>query len=189
MDGGGWGRSGDADGLRRAESQGCRSTGFRYPDLLPTGYQRSPYLQELRLQPRAQSQMSAAGAATSPAFPAATLAASHRIRAETSPCAPPGGQRVPDCLRARPRTPPFVREELGPGPSSTEGCSGGTASALKSNSQTSSLGILFSQLILDAPSGEWHSVSQDLEPELSRVCPLNDPFIYELLGTGICPQL
>lgn len=70
---------------------------------------KSVNLQELQLQPWAQSQMSAPGAATSPASPAAALAASRRIRAETSPCAPPGGQRVPDGLRARPRTPPCVR--------------------------------------------------------------------------------
>lgn len=91
----GWRGMGQVGGCRWTEEGGIEggaagwasATGFCYP----TGCPRSPYLQELRLQPWAQSQMSAPGAATSLASPAAPLAASHRIRAETSPCAPPGG--------------------------------------------------------------------------------------------------
>lgn len=67
------------------------------------------YLRGRGLRPWAQSVLSAAGAATSPASPAAPLAASRRIRAETSPCASPGGRRAPAILRARPRAPPFAR--------------------------------------------------------------------------------
>lgn len=62
-------------------------------------------------------------------------------------------------------------------------------SALRNNSQSQSLGTLFPPLILGVPSAEWHSVSQDLEPELWQVCPVNDPFICDFLGSGICPQL
>lgn len=132
------------------------ATGFCHS----TGCPRSPYLQELRLQPWAQSQMSAPGAATSPASPAAPLAASRRIRAETSPCAPPGGQRVPGGLRARPRTPPCVR---GAGTRSQQHrwmlrCHR-APNALRIKLQNQRLGTLFSPLILDAPSGQWHSVS------------------------------
>lgn len=67
------------------------------------------YLRGRGLRPWAQSVLSAAGAATSPASPAAPLAASRRIRAETSPSASPGGRRAPAILRARPRAPPFAR--------------------------------------------------------------------------------
>lgn len=35
VNGGGWGRSEDADGQRRAESRGCRPTAFHDPVLLP----------------------------------------------------------------------------------------------------------------------------------------------------------
>lgn len=145
----------EESGIKGGAAGWASETGFCYP----TGYPRSPYLEELGLQPRAQSQMSAPGAATSLASPAAPLAASRRIRAETSPCAPPGGQRVPGGLRARPRTPPCVREA-------------GTRTqqlrrmlrchspphALRIKLQNQSLGTLFSPLILDTPSEEWHSV-------------------------------
>lgn len=63
------------------------------------------------------------------------------------------------------------------------------SSALRNNSQSQSLGTLFPHLFLGVPSAEWHSVSRDLEPELWQVCPVNDPFIYDFLGSGICPQL
>lgn len=143
-------------GIEGGASGWASATGFCYP----TGCRRSPYLQELRLQPWAQSQMSAPGAATSLASPAAPLAASRRIRAETSPCAPPGGQRVPGGLRARPRTPPCVRgagtriQQHGwmlrcPSP----------LNALRIKLQNQRLETLFSPLNLDSPSGEWHSVS------------------------------
>lgn len=80
--------------------------GFHDPRCAPTPI--SPvsgitYLQGLGLRPWAQSVLSAAGAATSSASPAAPLAASRRIRAETSPCAPPGGgaPRHPACASPR----------------------------------------------------------------------------------------
>lgn len=86
--------------------------GFHDPRSTPTPISllfALAYLQGLGLRPWVQSVLSAAGAATSPESPAAPLAASRRIRAETSPCASPGGQRAPDTLRARPRAPPFAR--------------------------------------------------------------------------------
>lgn len=160
----GWRGMGQVGGCRWTEERGIEggaaglasATGFCYP----TGCPRSPYLQELRLQPWVQSQMSAPGAATSLASPAAPLAASRRIRAETSPCAPPGGQRVPGGLRARPRTPPSVR---GAG-TRTQQHRGmlrchRAPNTLRIKLQNQRLGALFSPLILDDSSGEWHSVS------------------------------
>lgn len=79
---------------------------FHDPRCAPTPISPVPgitYLQGLGLRPWAQSVLSAAGAATSSASPAAPLAASRRIRAETSPCAPPGGgaPRHPACASPR----------------------------------------------------------------------------------------
>lgn len=109
---GGWGPVG---GWRRAEEGGNKGVsldGFPRPPFYRTPtcpVSALAYLRGRGLRPWAQSVLSVAGAATSPASPAAPLAASRRIRAETGPCASPGGRRGPAVLRARPRAPPFAR--------------------------------------------------------------------------------
>lgn len=101
---------GDRSGMKtrkgEGEKRGYLLMGFHDPRCAPAPISLVSgitYLQGLGLRPWAQSVLSAAGAATSSASPAAPLAASRRIRAETSPCAPPGGgaPRHPACASPR----------------------------------------------------------------------------------------
>lgn len=121
VDGGGWDRSRDADGLRRAESKGVPLVGLPRP-----GSARA----------HLTSRSSGSSPGRSPRCPLPAPPLPSRPLQHLSLPAAALGQRL---ARARPRAasaspaacvrapePLPAYEELGPGPSSTDGCSGAT---------------------------------------------------------------
>lgn len=159
VDGGGWDRSGGADGLNRAESKGVPLVGPPRPG--------SATLPGARAHLTSRSSSSSPGRSPRCLLPAPPLRP--RPLQQLSPPAAALGQRL---ARARPRAAsasptacvlapePLPAYELpGPGPRSTEGCSGATVrpTRLRIKLQSQRLGTLFSSLILDASSGEWLS--------------------------------
>lgn len=126
VDGGGWDRSGDADGLRRAESKGVPLVGLPRPGSATLPGARA----------RLTSRSSGSSPGRSPRCPLPALPLPSRPLQHLSLPATALGQRL---ARARPRAasaspavcvrvpePLPAYEELGPGPRSLEGCSGAT---------------------------------------------------------------
>jgi hypothetical protein len=126
VDGGGWDRSGDADGLRRAESKGVPLVGLPRPG--------SVTLPGTRAHLTSRSSGSSPGRSPRCPLPAPPLP-SRPLQHLSLPAAALG-QRL---ARARPRAasaspaacvrapePLPAYEKLGPGPSSSDGCSGAT---------------------------------------------------------------